>query len=884
MMRTHTRILFFLSLSLFGASSRAQQNPTLPARIPVEKNWHIQSGCKLSDGGEAISRSGFSAQGWLTTTVPHTVLGAQVDAKLFPDPFYGKNLRAIPGMTYPEGKIFTELPMDDDSPYKCPWWFRSEFSLPAQLQGRNIWLHFDGINYRANIWVNGKQIADSEQVAGAYRTYEFNIKEVARLGGTNTVAVEVFAQTENDLGINFVDWNPMPADKAMGLWRPVYVTYSGPVAVRFPAVSTHFPDDTLKTAELTVVGELQNGTNSEVSGTVEATLEGIGTIEQKVSLEANERKSVVFAPDQYAQLRLQNPRLWWPYPFGPQNLFTVQMRFRSPDSVSDTAIAKFGIREITADKNPNGYQLFRVNHRTLLIRGGGWAPDMFLRVNNERMENDFRYVRDLRLNTIRLEGKLETDDFFDLADRYGILIMAGWCCCDHWEHWDKWQPADHEISIASQQSQIQRLRSHPSMLVWLNGSDNPPPADVESDYISILQQLHWPNPILSSASATSTTVTGESGVKMTGPYDYVPPSYWLTDPGRWGGAYGFNTETSPGPAPPLISSLEKFIPKMNLWPHDDVWNFHGGLGKFGQTNIFDNAMSVTYGPPTSLADYDKKAQAMAYDGERAMFEGYARNKYNSTGVIQWMLNNAWPSVIWHLYDYFFVPGGGYFGAKKANELVHAQYSYDDRSVVVVNSLYEPQQGLKLRARVFDLASKERFSDAKDFDLEADSVARLLTVPDMSELNAPYFVRVDLTDSAGKLISTNFYWVPQQLAELDWEKSSFYSTPGKYADMTALAGLPATTVEWSSQIEHRAEEEMVRVTLRNAGKGLALLVRADLKRGHTDDDVAPVLWDDNYVSLVPGESRTLTATVRTRDLGGTTPVVKVIGWNVKTLTQ
>ncbi|HWC15512.1 MAG TPA: beta galactosidase jelly roll domain-containing protein, partial [Terriglobales bacterium] len=201
----------FLTLGLIGffaAASEAQPIPTSPARILLEKNWHIQSGCKLSDAGDAISRSGYSLPGWLATTIPHTVLGAQVDAKLFSDPFYGKNLRAIPGMTYPEGKIFTNLPMAENSPYKCPWWYRSEFSLPAQLQGKNIWLHFDGINYRANIWVNGKQIADAEHVAGAYRTYEFNIKDVARVGATNTLAVEVFAQTETDLGINFVDWNP----------------------------------------------------------------------------------------------------------------------------------------------------------------------------------------------------------------------------------------------------------------------------------------------------------------------------------------------------------------------------------------------------------------------------------------------------------------------------------------------------------------------------------------------------------------------------------------------------------------------------------------------------------------------------------------------------
>ena len=875
--------VLLLSALSFAFVPDSTEAPASAQRVSLEKNWHLQSACKLTDGGEKISRPGYNLQSWLATTVPHTVLGAQVDAKMFPDPFYGMNLRAIPGTTYPIGKLFAELPMPDDSPYKCSWWYRTEFHLGPQHQGKNIRLHFDGINYRANIWLNGKQIASNTQVAGAYRTYEFNLREAVHTG-ENALAVEVFTQTETDLGINFVDWNPAPADKAMGLWRPVYLTFSGPVFVRYPMVSTHFPDDSLTTAELTVIGDVQNAGDREISGTLEATLEGIGTVEQQVTLAANEHKSVTFLPDQYPQLRVKNPKLWWPYPLGPQNLETVNLRFRTVDSASDMATGKFGIREITAEKTPEGYELFRVNHRKILIRGGGWSPDMFLRVNSERMQDEMRHVRNLGLNTIRLEGKLETDEFFDLADRYGILVMAGWCCCDHWEHWDKWKPEDHEISKASLASQLSRLRSHPSLLVWLYGSDNPPPEDVESDYLAVLKERNWPNPYVSSASAKPTTVTGASGVKMSGPYDYVPPSYWLRDPGQWGGAYGFNTETSPGPAPPLIASLQKFIPKQNLWPHDDVWNFHAGGGEFKQTNIFDNAMTVTYGAPISLADYEKKAQAMTYDDERAMFEAYARNKYKSTGVIQWMLNNAWPSVIWHLYDYYLVPGGGYFGAKKANELVHAQYSYDDASVVVVNSLYEAQKGLKLRVRVFDLAAKELFSDSRSVDIDADSAVRVLTIPQISSQNAPYFVRLELTDMAGKSVSTNFYWLPATLEELDWEKSNWYITPAKYADMTALATLPATNVEWNSQLERRNEEQIVRVTLHNIGTNIAFLVHTELKRGHGDDDIAPVLWDDNYISLLPGESRTLTAVVKLRDLGGVVPVIRVDGWNIKALAK
>src|SRR5208282_5106502 len=270
-------------------------------------------------------------------------------------------------------------------------------------------------------------------------------------------------------------------------------------------------------------------------------------------------------------------------------------------------------------------------------------------------------------------------------------------------------PADLAIATASLRSQILRMRSHPSMLAWLNGSDAPPPASVERADIAILKELDWPNPYLSSASATPTPITGPTGVKMSGPYDYVPPDYWLTDTRRFGGAFGFATEISPGPAIPPVSSLRRMLTPDHIAPDDPVWNYHAGGDRFTNLDNFDDAMSAVYGPPSGLADYEMKSQAMAYDAERAMFEAYSRNKYHSTGVIQWMLNNAWPSLIWHLYDYYLQPAGGYFGAKKASEPLHVQYSYDDRSVKVVNSTYRNATGLLVRATVFDYDLHERFS-------------------------------------------------------------------------------------------------------------------------------------------------------------------------------
>ena len=161
---------------------------------------------------------------------------------------------------------------------------------------------------------------------------------------------------------------------------------------------------------------------------------------------------------------------------------------------------------------------------------------------------------------------------------------------------------------------------------------------------------------------------------MTGPYEYVAPSYWLTtkpthppvNQGGCGGAHGFNTETSMGPAVPPIESLRAMLAKDHLWPIDDCWNYHAGGGEFKDIHVFTDALNARFGPPPAPRTTRVKSQLMTYEGIRAMFEAYSRNKYTSTGVIQWMLNNAWPSMIWHLYDFYLRPGGGYFGAKKAH--------------------------------------------------------------------------------------------------------------------------------------------------------------------------------------------------------------------------
>ena len=277
--------------------------------------WHIQSGCKARATGDVISTPAFKTSGWQAATVPTTVLGALVTAGVYPDPYYAMNLRKIPGTSYPIEKKFAELPMPDDSPFKCAWWYRTEFQLPANYKGRSVALHFDGINYRANVWLNGKLIANSKDVAGAYRTYDFPIAAQARAGQKNILAVETFAPTEKDLGINWVDWNPAPADKDMGLWRGVWISSSGPVAVRHPQIVSKVETGASESADLTISAEVTNTTEKPVKGRLTGRIERIN-FSQPFALTPGETKVVTFTPADFRQLHIANPRLWWPWQMG----------------------------------------------------------------------------------------------------------------------------------------------------------------------------------------------------------------------------------------------------------------------------------------------------------------------------------------------------------------------------------------------------------------------------------------------------------------------------------------------------------------------------------------------------------------------------------------
>jgi exo-1,4-beta-D-glucosaminidase len=870
-------LLFLLAAILLAP--RARGNPGLTLR----DGWAVRSSAKVNATGEQISQVAFDTSGWYKTSAPKTIFAVLVENGVYKDPYFGMNLRSVPGVEYKIGSEFANQEMPENSPYAVPWWYRSEFTVPANYNGKEIWLAFRGINYRANIWINGKKLAGTDEVAGAFRRYEFDVTSFAKANAKNAVAVEVSAPHAGELGITFVDWNPTPPDKNMGLWQEVVLSATGPVSVRHPFVETKLDLPAAGTAHLTVRSELHNISRSAVKGTLRGKILGSSSpieFSQSVELAAGEKRSIAFTPEASIPLNVQNPRLWWPYQMGEPYLHKLSLEFiTARGEPSDTQQIAFGIVQTDSETTPEGNLLLKVNGKAVLVRGGGWTPDMTLRVDESRRDAEFRYVKEMGLNTIRLEGKLEDESFMERADRDGILIMAGWCCCDAWEKWGKWNDENRRVSVDSLRDQLLRLRKHPSILVWLNGSDNPPPADRERAYLEIEKEINWPKPVISSASAKKAEVTGASGVKMSGPYEYVSANYWLLGT-KAGGAFGFNTETSPGPAVPPLEELKAMFPPDKLWPINEFWEFHSGGGQFKNIKVFARAIEERYGKAADVADFAWKSQAMTYEGERAMFEAYGRNKYKSTGIIQWMLNNSWPGLIWHLYDYHLRPAGGYFGSKKALELVHPQFSYDDRTIAVVNGKQEAQNGLKLVAKVYDISMKERYSREASVDVAADAVARAFAIPEPADISTTYFLNLQLFSSSGELLTRNFYWLSTKQDVPDFTKTEWYYTPlSAYADFTALQNLPKVKLTASMSLTKSNDETSARITVENPNTALAFLVRLRLLKGKDGPEVLPIFFDDNYLSLLPGEKRETSLKVRTADLAGAQPTLSIDGFNV-----
>lgn len=845
-------------------------------------HWQMQDSAKAQQGGADISATGYATKGWYPVSGRATVMAGLLENHAFKnDVFYSDNLRAV------------QVPEASGNLFVTPWWYRTEFTLAKDATGKRTLLRANGLIASADVWVNGHQVADHADVAGAYPVYEFDVTRWVHAGG-NILAMQIYpADPRTSLSIGWVDWNPTPPDNNMGPWRGVDIVQTGPVALSFPHVSSTLTLPDLSRATLTVKVTAKNLDTVAHDTAIAGTVAGV-SLHQTVHLAPGQTQVVSFSPETTTGLALDHPKIWWPLGMGDHPLYQLELTAAVDGATSDRANATFGIRSVTSSLTKQGYRQFFINGKPVLIRGGGWAPDMFLRDDPARMEAEFSYVVNLGLNTIRSEGKLENQRFYDLADRNGIMVLAGWECCDKWESAAKtggstWTAADLKVAENSMASEARLLRNHPSVIGFYIGSDNAPPPPIAKLYTDALRAEDWSLPIISAAVDQATAEAGPSGMKMAGPYDWIPPSYWYAD--KLGGAFGFDSEVSAGADIPRLEDVQRMLSPRDqeaLWKYPDARQYHASAdwSEFAVLTPFDNALAQRYGAPTSLADYVTKAQLDNYDNVRAQFEAFNARMdaaKPATGVIYWMLNNAWPSLHWHLYDYFMNPAGAYFGAKKANELVHIQYSYDSRDIVLVNHALDDAHGLQANIRVRNLDGSVRYEKhLQGIDLAGNHTKALATLPSIANLSSAYFIELDLASSDGKPVSRNVYWLSTRQDVLDWAKSNWYLTPlTQYADLTALKSLPAATSEVRATTMREGNDSVTTVTLSvpAASKTVALFQHVSIRRGAQGDLALPIRWNDNDITLWPGESIVLTA--RYASQGTTDPIVEVSGWNVTT---
>jgi exo-1,4-beta-D-glucosaminidase len=925
-----------LTTMLLGVAALSAPAASAETGIVGLGGWQVQSSATATEAGAQISTPGFPTGSWLHVRPDDagavgTEVGALVQTGHCPAVFFSTNLKDCFG-------YMDSVGADTIPEFSVPWWFRTDFvSDPGRA--RYTELIINGVVGQADVWVNGQEVATQDTVQGDFTRYTFDISRLLH-HGINTLALEVYPNNPNTMfTLDNVDWTQIPPDNNTGIQFPIELHTSGPLALSGAhVVQDDAPD--LSTAALTVKADVTNHAGTRQIGRVSASVQSPTgraiEVSRSVTVAPGATQTVSFTPREDPQLLVHHPSVWWPTGMGPHPLYRLRTALTQPGAAPDTESETFGIRTVTtslvgkAPSAPKGSRQFQVNGVPFVFRGGGWSEDLFLRYSSADTANQISLIDNLGLNGIRTEGKQMPDDFYEQFDRAGILIDGGFQCCDAWQLQDSGLNSPHDLAVLGNSALTigQNLRNHPSVLNF-SWSDNNPTRGQEQVSLEGFQQADFQDPLISSAEYKSDPlkVLGPSGEKE-GPYDWVPPSYWYDtahfDPGdssrtNVGGAWAFDSEASAGHTVPTLDSINRFLSpfeQTELWQNPDYNQYHAnyepdlpdpqtnGGYSFGTLHDLDAAIRARYGTWSGLDQYVEEAQVQNYETQRAEFEGYIDHSTNaeapSTGIVYWQLNKGWPTLLWDLYNHDYDQAGSYFGAKKANEPLHVLYTYDDGTVSVDNLTGWAQHDLSAEAKVYGVDGKLLDDQtANGISVDRQGVARGLLHPNVPAATTPptpaqtYFVELLLTRH-GQLVDRNVYWLSTQPDQVNWDKTigNPQATMTQYGDLEQLQSLGAATVRVTASTHRTWEtdggdtETDVTITNTSAQPTVAFFLRADVRRGSRsgapasgDNQVVPIMWSDDDVTLWPGESETLRATYRHTDLGGTTPVVSVAGWNV-----
>lgn len=873
----------------FQTSERIAKRNIPTTLVPVQTGeWIISDGWEMIDGKTAMASNKsifdpqYSTSAWYNATVPGTVLTTLVNQGVYPDPYFGLNNMNIP-----------------ESLSRTDWWYRCKFIVPKDIDGNQLRLLFNGINYKADIYLNGKSLGDMK---GAFIRGEFNITDLVNKNGENILAVHVFPpynpgipheqsmiagqglnggvlSTDGPTFISSIGWDWIPGirDRNTGIWQDVRLKAGGDIIIGDPLVTTDIllPDTTQ--AKISIKNIVKNITSKTVNGTLTAKIENIN-ISLPFTLAANEEKEITFTPEQFKELNIKNPRLWWPNGYGRPELYNLELTVQANNKVSDTQSLKFGIREmsyelmvndnsqnkrvlytpnetvnkgkpifdyinrvsftkdnnlptIAKDADTSGLQplssddpvgpffTIRVNGVRIFCRGGNWGMDDGMkRVSRERLEPYIRLHKDANFNIIRnWTGETTEEDFYALCDEYGMLVWNDfWITTD-----DTVEPSDFPLFVRNATDAVRRFRNHPSIAVWCPRNEGFAPKQLEES-ISVMMAKEDPTRHYHGQSRFLNMGT-------SGPWGYFKdPSKYYTE-----NAKGFNTEMG-SYAIPTANTIRKFIAPEDQWPINDVWAYHDLHHTTQNFGDFINAVD-RYGKAESMEDFSRKSQFVTYDAWRNMLEAWNSKMWNNTtGLVLWMSHPAWPSMIWQTYTYDYETPGSYFGAKKACEPIHIQMNLPENDVMIINTTLNDYKSVTAGLRFIDLQGKELYKKSIKLDAKANSATKCFVPEKGNNLPQLYLARLELKDAKGKVLSINDYWM----------------TNGDKKSYEAINTLPSTTVT----IKIISSKGKTWVEVSNPSKTLAVAVKLNVVDKNSKEILLPAYFSDGYINLLGGEKR------------------------------
>jgi hypothetical protein len=916
-MKTSLKLIITIAIcSLISLQGNSQ-----PVKQVKLTDFELQSSSLVPSTGEEISTIAYRPNiYWFPVKVPSTVLSGLVANGVYPDPYQGMNNMLIPdasdefNKTYDLEK-FSHLP-NDPNPWKKPYWYRTTFSVPVQDKGKTFQLIFKGINYRAAVWVNGRQVADSSDMAGMFAQYSLDISKHVSAGSENALAVKIWPldypglpskeQLEalgdfypnggptGDIGKNVTmlcsvgwDWVPPVRDRVMGIWQPVFLRTTGSVTIADPKVVTELPalPDTTQAMVSLSLNLLNHGMTDE-KGRLTITIspdnfEGKPVeFTQEVTVKRNQASLVEFTGKRRS-IMIPDPRLWWPNGYGKPNLYRMRLQYTGNSGVSDDTTFVFGIRTVSTkavDVNGTWRRDFYVNGRRIHLTGGAWVPDMMLNRDSLRYDYEFRLCRNSNINLVRIWGGGVTpgDDFFDAADRYGLLIWSDfWITGDtqgEFKGSPDW-PLEGDVFVKNVRSTILRIRNHPSLLVWTGGNEGHARKELYDVMRNSIITLDGTRPYIPSSSGFAKLPPDfdgswpdglPTGVYSGGPYTWQDPKVYYNK-AIAGRDWVFKDETGL-PSQQPYNIMHKIIPNL-VWdktlpfPLNHTWGYHDAATGNGRWDLYYKNMVSRHGEPVSMEDFCNKMQLMNAVGYQGIFEAAGHKLNDIGGVMLWKLNAAFPSVVWQVYDWYLMPNAGYYFMQNACEPVHVQLNIVNHKVLALNRTYKNIPGLKTVADVYGLDSKSLFHEEKNLDLSATEVEETIDLSAvLKDIKDVRFVVLRLKDNNGKTLSSNTYWLS---ADNNFRPLNDMEKTRVEVKVTEDAGQGVNST-WTAEITNSSDK-------------LAFFLRPQLMAG--EEEVLPSFWSAGYFTLAPSESRTITVSCPKAQIEGLKTWVKVSGWNV-----